>query len=144
VPEITHQFAEEYMLVERFLLNELTEAERDRFERHMFNCTTCFERVRVGQVFAENISAPEVRNWRRWILAAAGFLGVCAAGTLIFSCQECPAQAVPFVIVAGVLVAMLISVLFRYSERFREFWARLVVDWMQEHVAKSNETKGGM
>jgi hypothetical protein len=51
--------------------------------------------------------------------------------------------AIPLVIAGLCLLAMLISVLFRYSERFREFWATHVCGWMEEYTMESDETKGG-
>jgi hypothetical protein len=52
-------------------------------------------------------------------------------------------SAVPFIIAGGAVLAMLLSILLRYNARFREFWDRHVCDWMEEHVVKSDETKGG-
>jgi hypothetical protein len=49
------------------------------------------------------------------------------------------AAAVPFIVAGGAIAAMLISILFRYSGRFREFWARNVCDWMEQHVPKVKE-----
>jgi hypothetical protein len=53
-------------------------------------------------------------------------------------------EAIPWVIVGGAVLAMLLSILLRYSDRFREWWERNICAWMEEHAKKSDETKGGM
>jgi hypothetical protein len=45
------------------------------------------------------------------------------------------AAAVPYVLCLGAVLAMLISALWRYNERFREFWARTVCAFMERHTA---------
>jgi hypothetical protein len=95
---MAHQEAENNMTVERYLLNELTEAERMRFEEHYFECVECADAVEAGQIFISGIrpvpdpvpwwrktmdffSAPvAVPAWRMWILggAAAASLAVVA------------------------------------------------------------------
>jgi len=42
---------------ERYLLGELSPAERDAFEDHLFGCPECAADVRLGQVFAANFRA---------------------------------------------------------------------------------------
>jgi hypothetical protein len=48
---IEHQQAIQGMMVERYLLNELTESDLEAFEGHLFDCTTCFEQVKAGTEF---------------------------------------------------------------------------------------------
>jgi hypothetical protein len=68
--EIIHRFAEENMLVERYLLRELAGADLEDFERHMFECQICFDQVKAGQAFTENISELPGRRSLRMLLAA--------------------------------------------------------------------------
>jgi hypothetical protein len=79
--EIIHQFAVKNMLVERYLLGELTGTNRDDFERHMWECAVCFEAVKAGQVFTESLAVVYLRKgslglieslWQR----VRGFLAV--------------------------------------------------------------------
>lgn len=49
--EITHEEAMSNMTAERYLLGELTEAERTAYEEHLFSCQDCFEQVRAGTEF---------------------------------------------------------------------------------------------
>jgi hypothetical protein len=51
-------------------------------------------------------------------------------------------DAVPFIVAGGAIAAMLLSVVLRYSERFREFWATHVCAFMEEH-AVNRDPKGG-
>lgn len=83
-----HSEAVETKAVERYLLKEMNEAERDAFEAHYFDCPTCAEDVRQAQVFAADIRVvfqAEDRNRQRNTRAAlAGFLlglgvGICLA-----------------------------------------------------------------
>lgn len=137
--ETIHHFAEQNMLVERYLLGELSGMDLEDFELHLFQCCICFEQVKAGQVFAQHIcldSAPPPRKIP-WVLfiAAAGV----TAGLAIVKF----ANAVPFLIAGGAVMAMLLSVLLRYNERFREFWATHVCAFMEEHALPHDETKGG-
>ena len=69
--EIIHQFAEQNMLVEKYLLKELTGADLEDFERHLFECQTCFDQVKAGQILAENISGDSPRHRSVAVLAIA-------------------------------------------------------------------------
>ena len=82
--------------VERYLLGEMSPAERDQFEAHFFECEECADEVRTGSMFVENSRAvfeeddrafapkplpasKPVRWWEgllrpAWGLAAAGAL----------------------------------------------------------------------
>ena len=46
---MSHDNAVATMAAERYLLDELTEAERDVFEEHYFTCPECAEDVRAGE-----------------------------------------------------------------------------------------------
>jgi hypothetical protein len=69
--EIIHQFATQNMLVERYLLGELSGADLEDFEQHMFECSICFEEVKAGQEFKEGIAGdvssddPRKSLWQR-------------------------------------------------------------------------------
>jgi hypothetical protein len=93
---MAHKEAEKTMAVDRYLLNELTEEERLRFEEHYFECSDCADAVEAGQIFisgirpipesvpwwrrlADLVTAPvSMPAWRIWILggAAAASLGI--------------------------------------------------------------------
>jgi hypothetical protein len=53
--QIIHQFAVQNMLPEKYLLGELSGADLEDFELHMWQCPTCFEEVESGQTFVENL-----------------------------------------------------------------------------------------
>ncbi len=46
-----HEEAIKNMLVERYLLGELSEDERDAFEAHFFDCPVCFDQIKSGTEF---------------------------------------------------------------------------------------------
>ncbi len=52
-----HQEAIETKAAERYLLGELSGAERDGFEEHFFDCQACAENVRAGAIFQANARA---------------------------------------------------------------------------------------
>ncbi|MGE3177106.1 MAG: hypothetical protein AB7O32_06530 [Vicinamibacterales bacterium] len=54
---MTHTEAVANLASERYLLDEMTEAERDAFEAHYFDCVTCAEDVRVGALMQEGAKA---------------------------------------------------------------------------------------
>jgi hypothetical protein len=51
-------------------------------------------------------------------------------------------DSIPFLVVGGAVLSMLLSILLRYNERFREFWAQHVCSFMEEHGIRTDETKG--
>jgi anti-sigma factor RsiW len=67
--QLLHQFAVQNLLPAKYLLGELSGADREDFEQHMFECDTCFESVKAGQVLkqsiAAGISAPRTSWWQR-------------------------------------------------------------------------------
>jgi hypothetical protein len=66
---MAHQEAEETMAIDRYLLNELTQAERMRFEAHYFECAECADAVEAGQTFISGLrSVPIPVPWWRKLL----------------------------------------------------------------------------
>jgi anti-sigma factor RsiW len=51
---MTHHQAVETMAAERYLLDEMSEIERYRFEEHFFECDECADTMRVGHQLREN------------------------------------------------------------------------------------------
>lgn len=49
-----HQEAARNRLVELYLLNELSPAQQDEFEAHLFDCPQCAEALRAGAIFTDN------------------------------------------------------------------------------------------
>jgi hypothetical protein len=67
VKPMTHEQAIGALATERYLLEEMTETERDDFEAHYFSCAACADDVRLGAVLREGVrSTPSERS------AAAG------------------------------------------------------------------------
>ena len=52
---MTHQQALDTMAAERFLLDEMTEAEKHEFEDHFFDCSECAEEVRRGELIRQEV-----------------------------------------------------------------------------------------
>ena len=52
-----HSEATETMASARYLLGELTEEERERFEEHFFGCSECARDVRDGSAMMDSIRA---------------------------------------------------------------------------------------
>jgi len=71
--------ANEKDIPERYLLNQLTDLERDEFEKHYFECASCFSRVQTGLSVQEELrrrqSVPgpvgSRHSWRAWGWAPA-------------------------------------------------------------------------
>ena len=60
-----HQEAIQMLAAERYLLGELTDAERDQFEEHFFDCPECAEDVRGGNILTANLRAVFADNARQ-------------------------------------------------------------------------------
>ena len=64
-------------LAEAYLLNRLSEADRDAFEEHCFECTRCFEDLRALEAVGLHLranSTPQIAppaRWRQWLAPAA-------------------------------------------------------------------------
>lgn len=91
-----HDEAERLLAVERYILNELSPEETDRFEEHFFACSDCAEAIRSASVFRDGLKAVATeqyadrahqarrgKNWRAWFqlpvlvpIAAAAALAV--------------------------------------------------------------------
>src|SRR2546425_931516 len=54
VPLMDHEQATTRMAAERYIIGELTDAERDQFEEHFFDRHACAEDVRIGAIFRVN------------------------------------------------------------------------------------------
>lgn len=52
-----HNQAIDGKFTERYLLGELTPAQRDQFEDHFFDCASCADDVQTGAVFVDNARA---------------------------------------------------------------------------------------
>jgi len=52
-----HQQAIKMQAAERYLLQELSEEERESFEDHYFTCTECADEVKAAYIFADNAKA---------------------------------------------------------------------------------------
>jgi len=52
-----HQEADQTLAVERYLMGDMTPAELDQFEEHLFTCPECAASVKTGAVFVENARA---------------------------------------------------------------------------------------
>lgn len=77
-----HQEITETYAVERYLLGEMGDEERERFEEHYFDCASCFRELLTAEIFQANLRAhfTEQAGLRRWSFRA---LGVVAAGLLV-------------------------------------------------------------
>lgn len=63
---MSHEEAEEIHAVEGYLLNDLTEEQRSRFEAHYFDCPICAEAVSAGQELLEGVRHPQSWWKRLW------------------------------------------------------------------------------
>jgi hypothetical protein len=54
---MTHQEAVDTLAPDRYLLNEMSEAERDTFEEHFFSCADCAEEVRAAEAMIAGAKA---------------------------------------------------------------------------------------
>lgn len=68
--ETIHRFAEQNLLVERYLLGELVGADREDFELHVYECEICFQAVKAGLAFRQHleagVSADEIPRKSLW------------------------------------------------------------------------------
>lgn len=54
---MTHTEAVDTYAAERYLLGEMTEAERQAFEAHYFECETCADDLRAGNLMRDGVAA---------------------------------------------------------------------------------------
>jgi hypothetical protein len=89
-----HEEAAKRHSVELYLLNELREEDRARFEEHYFECVTCAEAVEAGQDFITQIRpvpASAKPFWRQPAAAiAALFLAVAGGQQFVIATLKAP------------------------------------------------------
>jgi hypothetical protein len=97
-----HQRAIDSHAAERYLLDELADAERDAFEEHFFSCRACADDVRAGAMMRDGVraglaeTAPAVRpsnvvpidSRRRWRTSVALPWAVAASLALVVGYQS--------------------------------------------------------
>jgi hypothetical protein len=89
-----HQDAVRTLAAERYLLDELSDAEREVFEAHYFECATCAESVRAGAVLADAArsgripAAAPVSTRGGWSFAAVVPMAAAAALALVVGYQS--------------------------------------------------------
>jgi hypothetical protein len=72
---MSHEQAVSIQAVERYLLGELTDQERDAFEAHYFDCTACFEQVQMSGEFlrhARDVLDSKPKPQPNWLAAMLG------------------------------------------------------------------------
>src|SRR5882757_6147463 len=52
---MNHQLAEQTQAVDKYLLNELNDAERLAFEEHYFDCRICADRLKHNAIVVDNL-----------------------------------------------------------------------------------------
>lgn len=72
-----HDQATGLRAAERYLLGELSDAERDEFEQHFFDCPACTEEVRAGAIFAANARAVFAEQPRQSLVKPGWWEWVC-------------------------------------------------------------------
>lgn len=75
IETMSHDQAVSSHAVERYILGELSSNERDAFEGHYFDCSDCFEQIRLGGEFlarTREVLDPEPE--KSWLAAALGDL----------------------------------------------------------------------
>ncbi|MGW8182216.1 MAG: tetratricopeptide repeat protein, partial [bacterium] len=89
-PELNCEAVDEMEMIERYLKEDLTEAEAETFERHYFQCDRCFSRMQIQHALAVELGSQgdlssycstattSSKNWwmnyKTWGLAAAAML----------------------------------------------------------------------
>jgi hypothetical protein len=160
--EKIHRFAEQNLLPEKYLLGELSGADLEDFEQHMFECSICFESVKAGQVFTQSLASAYLRKGPRALIAAMWqrirhfFTGrTTLMISMFFQLGSFPSppppeierlefefwtQACLWLLGLLILAVVVFFLLFNYSERFRERCALYV----EEHgTPLGGESKGG-
>lgn len=73
-----HETAMKTEAIERYLLREMPDGERDAFEEHFFECSDCANELKAASAFLENLKTvvaeepvvirkPEQRDWFAWL-----------------------------------------------------------------------------
>ena len=52
-----HPFPDREHAAERYLLGEMSDADRDRYEQHFFSCAECAENVRTTAAFLDDVKS---------------------------------------------------------------------------------------
>jgi len=107
-----HEQAMKNLVAERYLLGELTENERDAYEEHLFNCSTCFEQVSLGTEFIGHLKQSGAPETLPAVSARPGFV----AGLLASLRQPAPALAFGLLLCVGGFSAYQNSVISRLKE----------------------------
>src|SRR5215467_4622539 len=98
-----HQEAVKNLMAERYLLGELNAGEREAYEEHLFSCDSCFEQVKAGTEFVDNLRRMGVEDphpapapgflsrlmtsLRQPVTAVACFLLACVSGLSVYQCE---------------------------------------------------------
>jgi hypothetical protein len=77
---VTHQEALETLASERYLLNEMSDTDRDAFEEHFFDCQDCADDLRTGAAMLQG--------------ARAGFAGTATTGRTFSGAAMRPSRTV--------------------------------------------------
>src|ERR1700761_2093644 len=80
---------------ERYLTGQLSDAERDEFEQHFFDCERCFqelETMRIARDVLRTLPPPNIATPRRgpwgWIFAATAAVLVIAIAVLVLEVRD--------------------------------------------------------
>ncbi len=96
IDTMSHEQAVRSQAAERYVLGELTQEEREAFEGHYFDCSACFDQVKLGAQFlhhaGEVLDREPEKGWlatmlgdfRRPAAAFAAAMLVCAIGMGIY------------------------------------------------------------
>src|SRR3954453_17460741 len=98
-----HQQAIRTLAAERYMLGEMTDAERETFEEHYFNCRFCVEDVKAIDLMSRAVRKQKpqpVRKWRPMNVApwavAASLAGVLVLQPIISRPPVPPMVEVPY------------------------------------------------
>src|SRR5215467_3585771 len=89
---------EEQDILERYVLDRLTDSERDAFEQHYFECDSCFSQLQTGLALQEELrqspplrgqaSGVSFRRWWTWTPAFAALALALAAGVWWYAARR--------------------------------------------------------
>jgi len=99
---MTCREVEEQEVVERYVLDRLTDSDRNAFEQHYFECDSCFEQLQMAIALQEDLRQPSVRQRARrvffeqikiWMPAFAALALLFALGVWWFMGRRPQSQA---------------------------------------------------